>query len=286
MSRPMRTFLIFFSGAEKKGAFLTKKPNVIKFQDRKRKPHGKIRNIPNPLATFISYIISLIQFAMPADFEKQSYWHERFKSETSFEWLASSGSFMAIIEPQLSELARIKGNTPKILQLGSGTSDLQNYFRANDYPDVTNVDYEPLAIERGRQLEEAAFGDVRMKYIVADATQITSSLPQDKRFDLVVDKSTVDAVSCGGTTAFLRMALGVRRYLAEGGIWISLSYSSSRFDIEELPFDVEVIAKILTPKLKEHDPDVYHHCYLLRPKPVDSQREEWYRDSWRSVIKV
>ncbi|KAI1458928.1 S-adenosyl-L-methionine-dependent methyltransferase [Annulohypoxylon moriforme] len=202
---------------------------------------------------------------MPADFEKQSYWHERFKSETSFEWLTSSESFMDIIAPHLSKISH-RETQPRILHLGFGTSDLQNHFRASGYTDVTNVDYEPLAIERGRQLEEAAFGEVRLKYVVADATQLGSDLPRDQRFDVVIDKSTVDAVSCGGTTTLLRMASGIRRYLAEGGIWISLSYSSNRFDVKDLPFDVEVIAKILTPKFKESEPEVYHHCYLLRPR--------------------
>ncbi|OTB18760.1 hypothetical protein K445DRAFT_19366 [Daldinia sp. EC12] len=203
---------------------------------------------------------------MPADFEKQSYWHERFLSETSFEWLVSSESFMSIIEPYLSKYSLTHEDSPRILNLGSGTSDLQNSLRSRGYLNITNVDYEPLAIERGRQLEQTAFGDVRTKYVVADATQLTCDLSQDQKFDIVVDKSTVDAISCGGTTAFLRMASSVRQCLADGGIWISLSYSSSRFAIEQLPFGVEVIAKIPTPKFRENDPEIYYYCYLLRPE--------------------
>ncbi|KAI0119001.1 hypothetical protein F4814DRAFT_223223 [Daldinia grandis] len=204
---------------------------------------------------------------MTADFEKQSYWHERFSSETSFEWLTSSESFMSIIEPYLSTPSHTYEHAPRILHLGSGTSDLHNCFRSRGYLNVTNVDYEPLAIERGRQLEQVAFGDVRTKYIVADVTQLACDFSHDQRFDIVVDKSTVDAVSCGGNTALLRMASGLRKYLAaDNGIWISLSYSSVRFDIEQLPFGAEVIAKIPTPKLKESDPAIYYYCYLLRPK--------------------
>ncbi|KAI1398255.1 S-adenosyl-L-methionine-dependent methyltransferase [Hypoxylon fuscum] len=201
---------------------------------------------------------------MPSDFEKQSYWQERFASETSWEWLESSKCFMSIIEPYLSALPD-HGRPVRILQLGPGTSDLGNCFRSQGYLDVTNADYEPLALERGRQLEKAAFGDVKMKYVVADATQLEGDLPLSHKYDMVVDKSTVDAVCCGGKTALLRMASSIKKYLAEGGVWISLSYSSERFAIEQLPFDVEVIAKIPTPKLNESDPEVYHWCYLLRP---------------------
>ncbi|KAI0196769.1 hypothetical protein EV127DRAFT_417607 [Xylaria flabelliformis] len=38
-------------------------------------------------------------------------------------------------------------------------------------------------------------------------------------FGLVVDKSTVDAVSCGGEAAVLEMASGVRECLAPEGLW-------------------------------------------------------------------
>ncbi|WYZ43962.1 hypothetical protein EsH8_VII_000398 [Colletotrichum jinshuiense] len=195
---------------------------------------------------------------MPTDFDKQSYWSERFASETNFEWLASSATFMSILDPYLAKL----DDPARILQLGFGTSDLQNYFRQRGFENVTNVDFEPLAIDRGQMLEKQVFGDVRMRYLVADVTQL--HLPD--KFDLIVDKSTVDAVSCGGVEPFLRMAEGVRRHLSDDGFWISLSYSFCRFDVENLPFDVEVIAKIPTPKLKPHDPDVYHWCYLMRPK--------------------
>ncbi|TQN65174.1 EEF1A lysine methyltransferase 4 [Colletotrichum shisoi] len=195
---------------------------------------------------------------MPTDFDKQSYWGERFASETSFEWLAPSATLLSIADPYLAGL----DDSARILQLGFGTSDLQNRIRARGFTDVTNVDFEPLAIDRGRVLEKHVFGDVAMRYLVADVTRL--QLPH--KYDVVVDKSTVDAVSCGGVDAFLRMAEAVRRHLRDGGFWISLSYSSCRFDVEGLPFDVEVIAKIPTPKLKPHDPDVYHWCYLLRPK--------------------
>lgn len=197
---------------------------------------------------------------MPADFEKQSYWHERFSSETSFEWLVPSDTFTSMLEPYLAQL----GKTARILQLGFGTSDLQNHLRSRGFRDVTNVDYEPLAIDRGVDHEKQAFGDVVMKYAVADVTQLSHERLSGK-FDLIVDKSTADAVSCGGDSILLRMASGIRERLAKGGVWVSLSYSASRFDVGDLPFQVEVVAKVPTPKLKPNEPDVFHWCYLLRP---------------------
>jgi EEF1A lysine methyltransferase 4 len=241
---------------------------------------------------------------MPADFDKQEYWHSRFAKETRFEWLATSDEFMRILEAdrdfsrllllqqqqqqqqpgQLAEDPR-PGPPPRILHIGFGTSDLQNHLRAAGLGSVLNVDYEPLAVERGRALEEARFGDVRMGYAVADATRLDAGAlmrelklskgegehrqEQDsgegEKFSLVIDKSTADAVSCGGDEAVLSMCHGVRGCLGRTGFWISLSYSGSRFDIEGLPFRCEVIARVPTVKLRETDPDVYHYCYKLTP---------------------
>ncbi|KAI1339450.1 hypothetical protein F5Y15DRAFT_382585 [Xylariaceae sp. FL0016] len=207
---------------------------------------------------------------MPADFEKQSYWRERFVNEDSFEWLVSSATFIATIEPYLergqSPSCHAKHRKTRILQLGSGTSDLQNILRTKGYLNVTNVDFEPLALERGRRLEASVFGDVRLQYAVADVTQLQRDLRRPEAYDVVLDKSTADAVSCGGEEALMGMAKSVRDCLAEDGFWISLSYSASRFDIRGLPFEVEAISKIRTPKERSSDPDVFYWCYLLRPR--------------------
>ncbi|KAI0872499.1 S-adenosyl-L-methionine-dependent methyltransferase [Hypoxylon argillaceum] len=195
---------------------------------------------------------------MAADFEKQSYWHDRFATETAFEWLVPSETFMPFLTPYLYAT-----ETQRILHLGPGTSDLHTHLRARGHANVTNADYEPLALTRGRALEEAAFGDVRMSYAVADVTKLDADLGT---FDLVVDKSTADAVSCGGDAAVLAMARCVRACLAPDGVWVSLSYSATRFELEELPFEVRVVGRILTPKAKVTDPDVFYWCYLLRPR--------------------
>ncbi|KAL2174223.1 S-adenosyl-L-methionine-dependent methyltransferase [Thermothelomyces heterothallicus CBS 202.75] len=193
------------------------------------------------------------------DFEKQSYWHERFASEHAFEWLTPSSTVMDILTPYLAGL----NASIRILHLGSGTSDLHNHLRERGFLNVTNVDYEPLALERGRQLEQDRFGDVHTRYLLADATRLDLS----DKYQLVIDKGTADAIACGEEGALLSMARSVRRFLDESGFWVSLSYSSQRFDDEiQSIFSVEVISKIPTPKHKPTDPDIFHHCYLLRPR--------------------
>lgn len=195
---------------------------------------------------------------MPADFDKQSYWHKRFASERSFEWLTPSATFMEVIAPYLNQL----GKTSQILHLGSGTSDLHNHLRQRGFPNVTNIDFEPIAVERGQHLEQEFFGDVRMRYIVTDATQLALG----PEYRLVLDKSTADAIACGGEDAVISLAHAVYRNLSDGGVWISLSYSQSRFENVHALFEVEVISKLPVQKTKPTEPDVYHYCYLLRPR--------------------
>ncbi|AEO69786.1 uncharacterized protein THITE_2120511 [Thermothielavioides terrestris NRRL 8126] len=195
---------------------------------------------------------------MAADFEKQSYWHHRFETETAFEWLTSSSAFMDVLAPQLTKLP----SDARILHLGPGTSDLHNQLRQRGFLNVTNIDYEPLALERGQQLERDRFGDVRMEYLVADVTQL--ELKPVHR--VAIDKGTADAVACGPADAVLSMAKAIHCCLDSDGFWVSLSYSASRFEGVRSFFEVEVASRIPTPKLKPTDPDIYLYCYLLRPK--------------------
>ncbi|KAJ3495337.1 hypothetical protein NLG97_g3467 [Lecanicillium saksenae] len=214
---------------------------------------------------------------MVADFEEQTYWYERFSSETTFEWLLSSSDFLSLIDPLLANLSR----SSEILHIGSGTSDLHNHLRKRGFLNVTNVDYEPLAAHRGQELEQRAFGDVKLRYAVADATRLPESLmsaasSDDESdsgggaprydFQLALDKSTCDAVSCGGDDALRKMCESVYQCIKPDGVWISLSFSAHRFDLSDLPFDVQVLSKVPTPKTRPTDPDIYYWCYCLRPR--------------------
>ena len=193
------------------------------------------------------------------DFDKREYWSQRFASESAFEWLIPSQDFVKILDTNL--LTGLPPDAP-ILHLGFGTSDLQIHLRQRGFLNVTNVDYEPMAIKRGRELEQATFGDIQMAYLVADATQ----LDLDQKFALVLDKSAADAIACGGEAALFSMADSVRKHLQEGACWVSVSYSAYRFDDAALPFHVRVISKIPVKKARETEPDVFLYCYLLRAR--------------------
>jgi EEF1A lysine methyltransferase 4 len=195
---------------------------------------------------------------MPPEFGEQSYWHARFQQESAFEWLASSETFLDVAGRYVHSLPR---DAP-ILQLGCGTSDMHVHLRRRGFTNVTNVDYEPLAIERARAMEQATFGDVLMKYTVADILV----LDMGTTFDLVLDKSTADAIACCEGLSVLAMARRVKNHLSERGVWVSLSFSADRFRSDgcTLPLEVEVIDKLLTDKHKPTDPDIFFYCFALQ----------------------
>lgn len=191
---------------------------------------------------------------MPPSYDSPLYWRTRFQTETSFEWLIPSSTFLSILRPHIPS-----PNTP-IFHLGSGTSDLHIHLYEAGCTSITNLDYEPLALERGKALEQAAFGEIRMSYVEGDVTDMNLG----RKFGVVIDKSTADAVACGDE-GVRKMAACVRRHLEEGGVWVSVSFSEWRFDRVE-GFEVEVIEKVPTKKERETDPDIYMYCFLLRAK--------------------
>lgn len=189
------------------------------------------------------------------DFHDVDYWTKRFESERKFEWLINSAQFMSVLLPFCN--AKLK-----ILNLGSGTSDLQIHLRAKGLL-VTNIDFSETAIRCGREAELAAFGDCCMEHKVADVT----CLPMfDHLFDLVVDKSTADAVACAGDDALLRMAHSVRGIMSNRATWISCSYSETRYQgIGTIPFHVELLQRFPRPKSTVHEPTLYIWVYKLTP---------------------
>ncbi|KAK5651255.1 hypothetical protein OQA88_12663 [Cercophora sp. LCS_1] len=194
---------------------------------------------------------------MPPNFESPAYWETRFQNETSFEWLIDSSTFLALIRPYINAVAQ----SSPILHLGSGTSDLHVHLYKAGYTNITNLDYEPLALERGKALEQAALGVIKTSYVQADVTDMDLG----KKFSLAIDKSTADAVSCGEEGAMKRMTENVRNHLVEGGVWVSMSFSEWRFEGIER-WDVELVGKVPTEKKRETDPDIYMFCFLLRAK--------------------
>ncbi|CDO75500.1 hypothetical protein BN946_scf184935.g36 [Trametes cinnabarina] len=216
---------------------------------------------------------------MPPDYESRQYWNARFDEEKHFEWLGDGidtiiphvSSFL--LNPQKS--GRYRSNVPaRLLHIGAGTSSLSERLRElyiSVYGDdvdeiaIVNTDFAETLVARKREAEAAkcAMGGPQkgMRWVSADAlkwnemSKITGS--ESELFDLVVEKSTSDAISCGedvtycgvesnlhpafhsylaaeqGRTLTLSpvevFAIHLASLVRPGGLWIALTFSSNRF---------------------------------------------------------
>ncbi|KAJ3135967.1 hypothetical protein HK100_002155 [Physocladia obscura] len=178
------------------------------------------------------------------DFSAKSFWDARFETETNFEWLTSAETLVARVVTASSAF-----HEPSILHIGSGTSMLSNALRANlalDPVRITNLDYSPAAVERGSVMELQQFGNVRMRWRVADLLDVNllrQTIPRGSAVQIIVEKSCADAISCGvdatvklsdnscvAVPPTVALAVNLARISQAGAKWIALSYSKHRFD--------------------------------------------------------
>jgi EEF1A lysine methyltransferase 4 len=197
-------------------------------------------------------------------FESEAYWNDRFAaSNEAHEWLTSIHDTVRILD-QVVPSPRDIHDSPTILHLGCGISDLSLHLRkyVKQPAQVHNVDFSQLAIDSGRQRENESVGGVDLAATVnampeskastdgrfmrwsrvdlLSASSVRSLANADGRlYDCIVDKSTSDAISCGEDVLFAALgtsmhpvealALNLASVTATGGRWIAISYSSDRF---------------------------------------------------------
>jgi hypothetical protein len=178
--------------------------------------------------------MSRTQRTTVSDFSSAEYWSTRFTTETSFEWLLPSSQIIQFIlesfhhkhNPE-SEIRVIK-----CLHLGCGTStlgmELEDALRQKlgDKVDIQVIDSDYVAgsitLSTPRpilNLNALDLSDLRTK--------------SEGGWDLIIDKSTADAISCGPLIDDIEPINVLCSNLAEvtkkGTRWISISYSPTRF---------------------------------------------------------
>ncbi|EWC48928.1 hypothetical protein DRE_00233 [Drechslerella stenobrocha 248] len=198
-------------------------------------------------------------------FGDREYWDSRFaKDPSGFDWLLPAEALdNAIAEA----VAASSSQAPRILHIGCGTSSLSSRLCSlvGSSDRVCNVDFSSVAIKASRAREAAEMPGSRMQWVVANLLSLDDILTLGKSselggglYDIVVDKSTADAISCGEdvpvplpyplrvptmleaeqdtsdqSTGLVHplslLAVHVASLVPSGGRWLVLSYSSSRF---------------------------------------------------------
>ena len=202
-----------------------------------------------------------------------SYWDKRYTeyAGSTFDWLENYDSLKQLIDLFVKPEDRI-------LQLGCGNSIIQEQMYDDGFTNITNVDISSVVISQ--MAERSAESRPLMTYQVADITDMSKDFSQNQ-FDVVLDKSTIDALLCGDRSFIMtaKMLKEVQRVLKIGGYYIMISYGdpeSRLFHLERefLSFKIRQYklfyeeeadkAKNDQPKDQENDDPKIHYIYVCK----------------------
>lgn len=123
------------------------------------------------------------------------YWDLRYKNTdgSMFDWLEDFNSLRGLLEKHLKP-------EHKILILGCGNANFSEDLYDAGYHHIHNIDISSVVIEQMRERNKER---TEMLYQVMDVCDLKYP---DNYFDIIIDKSTIDAVLCGDN-AYLNTAM-------------------------------------------------------------------------------
>ena len=144
-----------------------------------------------------------------------SYWDDRYakSSDSMFDWLESYDQLKGLLE-------KFCKKTDRFLILGCGNANFSEDFYDAGYKNQVNIDISSVVIE---QMSKRNRSRKKMVYEVMDVLDLKYP---DNSFDVIIDKSTIDAILCGDN-AFLNTAIMLKeaqRVLKVDGAYIAISY--------------------------------------------------------------
>lgn len=150
-----------------------------------------------------------------ANYGKKKYWDERYlkQSDRTFDWLEDFFSLRPLLAEHVSKEDRI-------LMLGCGNSLLSEEMYDAGFRNIVNVDISGVVVEQMRQRNKQR---PLMQWLEMDALDLGFA---EQSFDVVLDKSTLDAVLCG-SLSFINAAVmlkEVQRVLRVDGYYFIVSY--------------------------------------------------------------
>ncbi|KAA8641984.1 hypothetical protein EYZ11_004261 [Aspergillus tanneri] len=245
------------------------------------------------------------------DYDDPSYWDNKFATGQDVgEWL-NPGE--ALIDAALSDLQgrplSASDAIPRVLHLGPGISKLGTKLRdafvkqnwTGSY--IVNADFSAEAVRLGREQENTEDLSHAMQWLQVDLRSWDNmiGLFSFAPFDMILDKSTSDAIATGELISFpadftssglcptIREVINRQGGLTlspvellglhlvpltrQGTTWMTLSYSATRFDnLEFLASYWELVSRtpVKAPKGETssfaYAPEVFHWIYILRRK--------------------
>ena len=191
----------------------------------------------------------------------KNYWEERYdeQSGTTFDWLEDYES----IKPILENLGIKKEY--RILNVGCGNSEFSEKMYDEGYKHNYNIDICKNVIDFMSKRNEGKKG------LHFDVMDVCDMAYKDETFDLIIDKSTIDALLCGDHSYMIvaKMLKEISRVLKTGGYYIIISYGQPEnrmihLERDHLAFDIQ----IYTIKRQEEDEqEKIHYVYICKKLP-------------------
>ena len=142
------------------------------------------------------------------------YWNDRYSSaDSTYDWHHT----FETLNPLLSHILQPEY---RVLVLGCGNSTFSEDMYDEGYKNIVNIDISPVCIDQMAKRNCAA-GRV-IQWQVMDVTDLDF---EDNTFDMVIDKSTGDSISCNndGQQMIGRMLSEAGRVLKAKGVFVSIS---------------------------------------------------------------
>ena len=165
------------------------------------------------------------------------YWEKRYEKQrdTTFDWLETYETLKTIMNDFGFDKSKIK-----TLMLGCGNAEISYDMYEDGYKNIENIDISKQVINQMSN----KYSSTSMSWKVMDVRKMKY---ENNTFDLIVDKSTIDAILCGDSS-FVNVAIminEVQRVLKVGGIYMIISYGHPEnrvfhLERENLGFDLSV----------------------------------------------
>lgn len=186
---------------------------------------------------------------MAIDYSSRSYWEDRLNKERDegFEWLVPTPTILPILASVLEGISGRHDAPLNVLHFGCGSSSLGIEIMRQHGKRVLVYDADYACTGTKPSTKPASLANPTfINMDVLSLESLCSSAPSTG-WDILVDKSTADAISCGPSIDIndsQPQQVGRRRkrdpihvlcynlsqVTRVGGLWISVSYSATRYD--------------------------------------------------------
>ena len=188
----------------------------------------------------------------------KNYWGERYdeQSGTTFDWLEDYES----IKPIIDNLGVKKES--RILNVGCGNSEFSEKMFDEGYNHNYNIDICQNVIDFMKSRNKDRKG------LHFDVMDVCDMAYKDETFDLVIDKSTIDALLCGDHSFMIvaKMLKEISRVLKTGGYYIIISYGKPEnrmihLERDHLAFEVQIYT---IKRAEEDEQEKIHYVYICK----------------------